>query len=581
MRYGTCYGSTYGDPAAALEFVRLWPRQDGDTPTSRLVSFKPRTGCGDAWFAICVCGQPATEVFAAEGFETDPVRLTVPVGATSISVEVLRLGYAQIPLDNLTGPAQEGETDARRVSARWSWSPRVEAPANDGGKTSAWNLSGLFRANTGRIAARTRGLLTFDVDVTDGVATVAVYAGDNLVASGAATLSGATVVTLAAEGSSGLSGAVTLAADTTSFSDGELLIRWPSAMQVLRGTANPPTVVVATGIYNERDAANWIEPADLSGGTYYYRLRSISDTGDVGDVSAISEFVVSTIPQPVSGLAYARGNAAATVLAFVGSLTAGVTFEAFVQAMGALAFDLETAAATAAPAASRISLHAYAQGAFVAPATPNGYRYECTTAGTSGVSAPGWTPTPGATITDGTCVWTCRKYEITLPFLSGSPGTARVLVRAVLGELDDDGNANFVELPYDASGVYVAPAPNAPELREGTLAITGGRTLALQALYSSLGEAGAATKVHLFVAATADGFDWDSPADEELLANLGAKQFAATLSTTPATNGTWYLAAKAVTAGGTQGTSSNVVAVFVSDENQPAPGGVLFARSRG
>lgn len=55
------------------------------------------------------------------------------------------------------------------------------------------------------------------------------------------------------------------------------------------------------------------------------------------------------------------------------------------------------------------SVTAYALGAYVKPTTPNGYRYECTTAGTSGTSEPTWPTTIGATVTDGTVVWTCRK----------------------------------------------------------------------------------------------------------------------------------------------------------------------------
>ena len=40
--------------------------------------------------------------------------------------------------------------------------------------------------------------------------------------------------------------------------------------------------------------------------------------------------------------------------------------------------------------------------------TENGFRYECTTAGTSGSSEPTWKTTEGETNTDGTVVWTCR-----------------------------------------------------------------------------------------------------------------------------------------------------------------------------
>ena len=52
---------------------------------------------------------------------------------------------------------------------------------------------------------------------------------------------------------------------------------------------------------------------------------------------------------------------------------------------------------------------AYSLGDIVVPTTgkENGYRYECTTAGTSDSSEPTWPATVGATKTDGTVTWTC------------------------------------------------------------------------------------------------------------------------------------------------------------------------------
>jgi len=52
---------------------------------------------------------------------------------------------------------------------------------------------------------------------------------------------------------------------------------------------------------------------------------------------------------------------------------------------------------------------AYAVGDKVVPTTKNGNIYECTTAGTSGTTEPTWPTTEGATVTDGSVVWTCRS----------------------------------------------------------------------------------------------------------------------------------------------------------------------------
>lgn len=43
------------------------------------------------------------------------------------------------------------------------------------------------------------------------------------------------------------------------------------------------------------------------------------------------------------------------------------------------------------------------------PATDNGMCYECTTAGTSGLTEPSWITDVGQTVSDGTVTWTCRE----------------------------------------------------------------------------------------------------------------------------------------------------------------------------
>jgi hypothetical protein len=54
--------------------------------------------------------------------------------------------------------------------------------------------------------------------------------------------------------------------------------------------------------------------------------------------------------------------------------------------------------------------HAYVLGDVVVPTAgkENGFRYECTTAGTSDASEPTWPTAEGETVDDGTVTWTCR-----------------------------------------------------------------------------------------------------------------------------------------------------------------------------
>lgn len=70
----------------------------------------------------------------------------------------------------------------------------------------------------------------------------------------------------------------------------------------------------------------------------------------------------------------------------------------------------------------------YSTGDFVRP-TPlrrTGYDYEATTGGQTGVVEPSWPTTIGATVADGSVVWTCRAISNNslLKTISGSPAPA-------------------------------------------------------------------------------------------------------------------------------------------------------------
>tara|TARA_A100000171_G_scaffold53092_1_gene76745 strand:- start:19863 stop:20480 length:618 start_codon:yes stop_codon:yes gene_type:complete len=95
---------------------------------------------------------------------------------------------------------------------------------------------------------------------------------------------------------------------------------------------------------------------------------------------------------------------------------------------------------------------AYALGDTVEPTTPNTYRYECTTAGTSGSGEPTF-PTSGigSTVVDGTVVWTlvANRHELTeikLATTSGGLPGATAGAALNLGTSILSGSANAVEV---------------------------------------------------------------------------------------------------------------------------------------
>ena len=65
---------------------------------------------------------------------------------------------------------------------------------------------------------------------------------------------------------------------------------------------------------------------------------------------------------------------------------------------------------TAPSVTTRTSEATVALGAFLEPATPNGFCYEVTTGGDTASSEPTMPTTIGETVTDGTAVLTCRAY---------------------------------------------------------------------------------------------------------------------------------------------------------------------------
>lgn len=110
-------------------------------------------------------------------------------------------------------------------------------------------------------------------------------------------------------------------------------------------------------------------------------------------------------------------NLALAVFGNTNAITAGaVTDEAlgnaYANGLSPTAFPINTAVAPVVrhvqhAATARANTTAYALNAYVLPATPNGYIYKATTAGTSGGTLPTYPTTIGGTVTDGTVVWTC------------------------------------------------------------------------------------------------------------------------------------------------------------------------------
>jgi hypothetical protein len=114
--------------------------------------------------------------------------------------------------------------------------------------------------------------------------------------------------------------------------------------------------------------------------------------------------------------------------------------------------DTSTAATTWA------ATTAYTVGQIVQPTPINGNNYLCTQAGTSGGTAPAWPTVNGATVNDGTVVWSDTSLQVfTIPGDSGTPPQEGVWSTPAGGGLityavdtDNDGvpDANYIDIGF-------------------------------------------------------------------------------------------------------------------------------------
>jgi hypothetical protein len=511
MRLASPFSAGLGSPENMVEYCIPELSQD---QTSVRLRFKPRAGWGDAFFAVFMDARQVAHLWCPEGSEQS-VRCALPWGSSSASFLALRVGRLADPSLDLRRVARTFETDSRKVSLDLPFDPEVLGAVkgeDNGVYCSNWALTGLdfLRNVTPLKPFKTRAYLDLDLAVSGGNVTVTLSKAGVAVAAGTGAKGG--TVTLAEQNGSGLSGSVDVASGVVTTAGAKVYVRWPATVQVLRGATSPPTTVVANVAFNGQNLRRWTEAADLAAGTWYYRVRAVSDTGKPGALTELP-FTIQDVPDAPSDLAYKSGNAAATVLQFTPSPTAGATYRAYLQQIGAELIDLENVAATA-------------------PAGSN---------------------------------------RITLPAITGYPGIARAVVRAVKAGLEER-NLDTVELEYDAAGAFVPARPNAPDLSEATEAVTGGLTLDIVATYDPAREKGVATHVHLYKRAPGGSYGGtpDAQADLTQAAN-GLKE--AALELTFGADGWYYVQARAATA---QNVESPAAAcpeylVYVADTAPAAP----------
>ena len=517
MRYGSPWGSGWGSPDNMVAYAYFRKRNDN---SGGILIFKPRANYGNDYFAVGLNARPIENVYAKEGLETK-IFCPLPWGARTFAVMPVRIGALSDPKYLISKVLRVYEAlQNKRVTLKITFKPKVIEPLlNDNAYTSAWTITGLRKnAHTLPVAGHPQwGRMTLTISVSGGVVTLTLKVGTYAVASGSATILGAPfTVNLTASNSSGVTASCTVAAAVAS-TDATIDVRWPYSMRVLRDTTDPPTTLRATVLFRGDNVIRWTEPEDLASGTYYYRDQPVSDTGDVGTASSSVSKVITAPPTAPTSLAYSSGNAAAMVLSFLNSATAGATYRAYLPIVIGNQMSLNDIQATKAAG------------------------------------------TPSASNT------------ITLPAITGYPGTIPVLVRAVSGGVEER-NGNILFLEFDSSGVFIPARPNTPGLQRDSIAITSGLSLAARATYDPTNEKGVATTIQLFKRTPSGSYNYNSADASGTLASSVGTLKAANLSYVFASAGYYYVRVLAATAGGVQSPSADApeLLVFVSAEDMPA-----------
>jgi hypothetical protein len=481
--------------------------------TQLAIDFMAAPGMGNAWFGVYLNADYCGWVYAVEGV-TASINVTIPPArGANLSVVVLRQGSMQAYDQSRAARGYDGES-AAQATLTVAWPAEIlGTPEN--ANLSAWTLAGLTYALADRGETKTRGAFTINLTVTGGTATLALANGGGTLASGSVAVPG--TITLAEQNNSGLSGTVAIGAGAATWG-GLLYLRWPASLEIYRAAANPPTVLIDTETFAGYDTTVYTDPALLAAGTYYYRTRFVSDTGESGAYGAAQAEVIPGLPGAPGTLAYLSGTAAATILSFTASATVGATYRAYTMGIGGSFIDVDNIAATAAA---------------------------------------------GAT-------------QITLPALSGYPGTAQAIVRAVYGGVEEK-NGAAVSLEYDAAGAYVPARPSAPGVKG--FSVSAGLTLNVTGTYSRGSDLGVATQLQLFTRAPGGSYNYSSPDATAALAAAGSMQTAALAATL--TDGWWYFVLKSATAAGVQSAAASAeYLALIADDVLSAPS-VAYALNRG
>lgn len=251
---------------------------------------------------------------------------------------------------------------------------------------------------------------------------------------------------------------------------------------------------------------------NLTAGSHLAYITAIDDLGNTSSTSAPIYITVPGTPIQASNLAYVSGNASSLVLSFTPSITGGATYRVYKKDCGVN--DL-------------MNFESY----FTASTTP-----------------------------------------ITITGIADYPGTARFLLKAVSGGLEDVGDV-YLDLEFDASGNIVNKRPNIPQ---GTVNTEVSRTLTIGILYDTLNQPIAPATFQLFVVSQYSTVNWSSPSATGAAPAASADGYVRTsLNYAVSSDGWYFWALRAVSLAGTPSSNTTLYGpVWLGNAAPPAPSNI-------
>jgi hypothetical protein len=414
------------------DFLTVFDIQNFNDGIGARLTLQATSGYGNMYYVIIADGNRQALVYLKEQTKTYANIIYNP-NVTNHVISIACIGeWDTIPANCNLQIQQDNFTANKGNYAYLSFDAMTEVKSyDDSNQFSNWSLNGLDRYLTGYRVSGFSTQLQIDLVLSSilTVHTLELYLNGQVIATG--TITGNGTITLVEANNSGLSGTVDLVHSVDlDYGTSHIRARYAKAYKVYLDSVYNSTIndtgrgeVISTRI------------GPLASGTHSIQVRSISDTGIEGALSSALTVDIPARPEPVSNLQVISGNYLSTLITWLPSSTAGVSYNVYDSAIN-----------------GPVNLSSAVQNLV-------------------GVNA-------------------------VLPATSLEAGFRRVIVSSSLAGIEDGSN-RICNIEYDSNGNVIPSRPNNPSYKFNS--ITSGNKLIIDWYYDRIEEIGQAAKANLYI----------------------------------------------------------------------------------